>query len=348
MGCYEVSNKKRKENKIIEATSKIFLRDIKSKYIIQQIFDNLQKNKLLRIVQYNKKTQSILNLNMNDYKDYYEKVEIEITPIEKISFKYYDNHYFINGVGDEKNYHVYFNDCNEEIKRRYLIENDIVSKIKVIIDYEVNSFFKLFQNCDINKSIKFKKFYRNNITDMSYMFSFCPSLEELNISKFNTDNVTDMSYMFLESRLKNITLSNFKTNNVTNMEGIFYNCSSLKELTLSNFNTNNVTNMESMFYNCLSLEKLNISNFNANNVFRTCNMFRGCSSLKELNLSNFHTNKLNYTRNMFFGCSSLKKLNLSNFNISKVTNVSFMFYNCSSLKELIISSNFKPKIPPLL
>ena len=73
MGCYEVSNKKRKENKIIEATSKIFLRDIKSKYIIQQIFDNLQKNKLLRIVQYNKNTQSILDLNINDYKEYYEK-----------------------------------------------------------------------------------------------------------------------------------------------------------------------------------------------------------------------------------------------------------------------------------
>ena len=102
---------------------------------MQQIFDNLQKYKLLRIVQYNKKTKIILDLNINDYKDYYEKIEIEITPIEKISFINYDKHYFINGVGDEKNYHVYFNDCNEEIKRRYLIENDKVSKIKVIIDY---------------------------------------------------------------------------------------------------------------------------------------------------------------------------------------------------------------------
>ena len=97
-------------------------------------------------------------------------------------------------------------------------------KIKIIIDYQVKSFSKLFENCDI-KYINFKKFYRNNVIDMGNMFSECYSLKELN-------------------------LSNFNTNNVTNMNSMFSGCSSLKELNLSNFNTNNVTNMVGMFLGC--------------------------------------------------------------------------------------------------
>ena len=46
------------------------------------------------------------------------------------------------------------------------------------------------------KSIEFKKFYRNNVTDMSRMFFGCSSLKELNLNNFNTDNVTDMRCMF--------------------------------------------------------------------------------------------------------------------------------------------------------
>ena len=48
----------------------------------------------------------------------------------------------------------------------------------------------------IIKRIKFKKFYRNNVTDMSGMFSECSSLKELNLNNFNTNNVTNMSFMF--------------------------------------------------------------------------------------------------------------------------------------------------------
>ena len=73
--------------------------------------------------------------------------------------------------------------------------------------------------------INFKKFYRNNINSMGYIFSRCYALKELN-------------------------LTNFNTNNVINMEGMFDGCYELKELNLSNFNTNKVTNMTYMFYGC--------------------------------------------------------------------------------------------------
>ena len=47
--------------------------------------------------------------------------------------------------------------------------------------------------CECIESINFKKFYRNNITDMSCMFRGCSSLKDLNLKNFNTNNVTNMS-----------------------------------------------------------------------------------------------------------------------------------------------------------
>ena len=95
-----------------------------------------------------------------------------------------------------KYFHIYFNDSNREIKRNFFVRNEKVSKIKVIIDKQVKSFKSLFEDCDCIKSINFKKFYRDNIQDMSWMFYGCTSLKELNLSNFNTSNVTDMHSMF--------------------------------------------------------------------------------------------------------------------------------------------------------
>ena len=79
--------------------------------------------------------------------------------------------------------HIYFNDNKEEeIKRNIIYENDNVSKIYIFIDYQVKSFFNLFSECKCIESIYFKKFYRNNITNMSYMFIGCSSLKELNLN----------------------------------------------------------------------------------------------------------------------------------------------------------------------
>ena len=121
----------------------------------------------------------------------------------------------------------------EQIKSTSLDENDKVSKINIIIDYQVESFYKLFFNCHCIESICFKKFYRNNIINMSFMFDGCSSLKVLNLNNFNTNHVTNMGYMF--SR-----------------------CSSLKELNINNFNTNNLTNMRYMFSNCSEELKLKL------------------------------------------------------------------------------------------
>ena len=84
---------------------------------------------------------------------------------------------FINiDENDKLYYHIYFNDNKEEIKNKYKIkeengmikheyyihQEDKVTKIKIIIDYQVKSFKGLFCDSNCIESILFKKFYRNN------------------------------------------------------------------------------------------------------------------------------------------------------------------------------------------
>ena len=240
--------------------SKDIFKNLKCDYFLQKLFNNLKKKRSLDIIKYNKNIKDRININIKDYKKFseiYSSIELEIKPVKD------ECGIFINiNKENAKFYHIYFDDNKEEIKRNFLKKNESIKIIKIIIDYHVKSFKKLFYRCKCIESINFKKFYRNNINDMGFMFSFCSSLKELN-------------------------LYNFNTNNVTSMIGMFSICSSLKELNVSNFNTNNVTSMEGMFFGCLSLKELDVSNLNTHKVIHMFGIFNGCSSLKKLNLSNF-------------------------------------------------------------
>ena len=203
--CNNVSKENNKENENTKPNP--IIDNIKSRLILSKIYNNMTIKKKLEIVKYNKKVQNILNLSLKDYKEYpktYSSIEIEIIPVKG---KYGE---FIKvDKNDELYYHIYFNDNKEEIKDKYRIkeedgvtkkeyyieEEDDVSKIKIIIDYQVKSFQKLFFNCYCIESINFKKFHRNNITNMSHMFFCCSSLKKLNLTNFNTNNVTDMRWM---------------------------------------------------------------------------------------------------------------------------------------------------------
>ena len=242
----ELAKAKRELNKI---ELKDIFKNLKNDYFLQNVFNNLIKKKSLDIIKYNKNMKYRINISIKDYKEYseiYSSIEIEI----KLEKNIYGEFININEE-DEKYYHIYFNNDKKEIKRNYSNKNENVEKIKIIIDYQIKSFERLFEYCDFIEYIYFKKFYRNNITDMTSMFYGCSSLKELNLSNFNTNNVNNMYGMFRGcSSLKELNLSNFNTNNVTDMGSMFEGCSSLKELNLSNFNTNNVTNMFAMFFGC--------------------------------------------------------------------------------------------------
>ena len=187
--------------------------NLKSDFFLRKLFDLIKINKSLAIIKHNKKLQKRLNINSNNYREYC-KIEIEL----KITSN--KNAQFIRYIPEKekKYYHIYFDKSKEEIKRNKLKYNEKAKMIKIIIDYQVKSFEGLFSDCKCIDSIIFKKFNRNDITNMSNMFYGCTSLKKLNLLNLNSKNVTNMS-------------------------GMFNRCSSLKELNLSNFNTINVINM---------------------------------------------------------------------------------------------------------
>ena len=239
------------EGKISNKLNKILLNKIRSKYILMQIFENLSLYKYLSIIKYNKELQEKLNKTLKDY-EVFTKIEIEIFPFTKS----YRNE-FIH-IPDEKKYyyHIYFDDIKIDLKRNYFIENENVTKIRIIIDLEIKSLSKLFYECDCIKKINFIKFYRRDINDMSFMFYGCSSLIELNLSNFNTMNVTNMSNMFSNCfSLIKLNLNSFKTTKVTNMSNMFYLCKSLKKLYINNFNVDSVTDFTNMFDSCWSLKR---------------------------------------------------------------------------------------------
>jgi surface protein len=300
----EYENISKNNNKgIISNKSGVNFDKIKSNCILSKIYNNLSKKYKLMMIKYNKRLQNRLNISIKDYIKFCV-IEIEIILCGSGKFININENY-------KSYYHIYFNESKEETKNKYFIfVSEGVTKIRIIIDYQVNSLKGLFSECECIESINFKKFSKDNIIDMSYMFFECSSLKELNLSKINTKNVTNISRMFSGcSLLKELGLSNFNTNNVTNMSGMFRGCSSLKELDLSNFNTNNVTNMSCMFSRCSSLKKLNLSNFNTNNITDISLMFYKCISLKEIKINNFICNNVTKFNGIFEGCSEdLKKI----------------------------------------
>ena len=204
------------QSKLIASNNQ--LKNVKSYYFIQKFFGYMTERKALETIRYNKSIQKRMHISINHYKAYFEtKIPIELDIIPK--FGYGD---FINiNEEDKKFIHIYFNDNKKkEIENTSLYIVDIVDKISIIIDYQIKSFSKLFANCRCIQSIEFKKFYRNNITDMSGMFLGCSSLKEINLINFNTNNVTDMRWMFsgcldelklkIKSQFKNFKEEAFK------------------------------------------------------------------------------------------------------------------------------------------
>ena len=318
------------------------LEKIRSKYILKQIFDNLHPKVLLDIIHYNKKFQKKLEIKFEEFKKISYITEIELFLEENIS-----SNFIKIRKGQEKYFKIYLNDDKEQTNKIKVYKRSKIKikKVRIIIDYEKNiTFYNLFRECKCIKKINFKKFNRNDIIGMSYMFAGCTSLKKINMSKFNTDNVTNMNNMFIGCEsLEEINLSKFNTKNVKDMSFMFSGCKLLQKLDLSNFDTKNVTDMCYMFNRCNSLKELNLSNFNTNKVRNMIFMFCECTSLKELNLSNFKTDNLEYIRDMFSGCIQLRKLIIANFNFDKVKMMEHMFKNCKSI-NIICSDEFKMRI----
>ena len=129
------------QSKLIVANNQ--LKKVKSDYFIQKFFGYMSKRKSLETIRYNKNIQKRINININHYKAYseeYSSIELDIIPMKGEYGK------FINIKEEDKKYfHIYFNDnTKKEIENTYLDEDENVSKISIIIDYQIKSFSLLF------------------------------------------------------------------------------------------------------------------------------------------------------------------------------------------------------------
>ena len=339
------------------------LNEIKSKYMLEYLFTYIKKDLLYKIVKYNKKLQTKINLSLKDYK-MFSKIMIELHMSKYI----FDTELFINFEQQYRPYyHIYFNDKKveenfpinlnmsnfeslkyfirskitnkkKEIIQGYFFKKNNVKTIKIVIDDKVKSLKGLFKNCRCYKEINFINFNRKNIEDMSEMFYGCTSLIKFNLTNFRSDNVTNMSDMFAHSGIRNLKLNNLNTSNVTNMNYMFSDCDHLEILDLSGFDTINVTRMSNMFCECTRLEKLNITDFDTSKVIDMYKMFSGCFALKNLDLSNFNTSNVQDMGKMFDGCCLIEELNLENFDTKNVNNMNNMFNGCLQLKYLNINN----------
>ena len=140
MDSKDIINKEKEIEKLNLIKPKNKYMKIKSDYFLQKLFNNIQKKISLEIIKYNINIQKRLNININNYKNFselYSSIELEIIPIQ--------NEYgsFINIKEEDKNYfHIYFNNNKEEIKKTEIDKKDKVSKIIIIIDYQIKSFFR--------------------------------------------------------------------------------------------------------------------------------------------------------------------------------------------------------------
>ena len=126
---------------------------IKSIVVMKRIFLNLSEKSLMKIIIYIKNIQGKLNISINDYIHCYKQTIIEVIP-KKEDKKIY----FINREGGKKFYIIYFNDLKKEVDRNYIEANEDISKITIKIDKEINSFFRILENCSSNLYFNYSSF----------------------------------------------------------------------------------------------------------------------------------------------------------------------------------------------
>ena len=143
-----------------DTTSKVEeqgLRNLQSDYFIQKFFGYMSERKYLETIRYNKSIQKRINININHYKAYSEtktSIELDIIPMKG---EYGE---FININEEVKKYfHIYFNDNKkQEIENTSLYKDDNVSKISIIIDYQIKSFQNYFFIVNVLNPLNLKNF----------------------------------------------------------------------------------------------------------------------------------------------------------------------------------------------
>ena len=190
-----------------------------------------------------------------------------------------------NGFSNSKVEFDYSPLLNKEKKLRILGKkfiNNNKDKCKIIYknkEYELKEFFEDIDKNHNNKDLIILELkFNNDITNISYMFSYCKSIIVIsNLSKINISKITNINHLFAgcSSLISLPDISKWDTSNIINISCMFQGCKSLISLPdISQWNLHKVTNITSMFYECKSLISLpDISKWNISNIDNISKLF---------------------------------------------------------------------------
>ena len=285
------------------------LKNNKKLDVIKRIITNNQKLNCRNNIDNNLNKSDKVNINNDNNK----KTIIELNNVKKNNFNNFIN---IKSKRENENINNKINNNNIKEKKSDILLSNNIYKNSITIKYFVKSKgnYNIFgsefvenNKENINLIINGKNtplidnyqlkdgensitiIIKNNLTNLSYMFSWCNSLVDINELKYlNVQYSKDFSYMFCGcSSLSNInSLQNWNVSSGTNFTSMFCNCSNLLDIKpLQKWNVSNGVFFQYMFYGCSLLEDLNpIKNWNVSNGNNFENMFFGCSSKLDIKI----------------------------------------------------------------
>ena len=170
---------------------KKMLADIKSKYLLEMIFDFLRKRIKLKIVKYNKNLQEKLNIVREDFKQYKLLKETNA----KLNLNIEDTDLTYLDLNDKKLNENGLDDLNkiEFIKLKSLIlSNNKIKDIKPLYKYNLE-----ILDLSKNKISEINIFHNNNFTDLKELYlgdNKISSIKLLENAKFKKLRILDLSH----------------------------------------------------------------------------------------------------------------------------------------------------------
>ena len=146
----------------------------------------------------------ILNTLNEDIKKTKEKVK---NLLNDYQIKNEDNNYIIAEIiikDEDVNKDIRILNSHEEylrthpkssLKGKIYNNEDEIKKCEIYINDELIP-FNYFHKFKTKGKYIIKYIFKNNLTNMAFMFYYCSSLNNINLSNFNTNNVTNMGCMF--------------------------------------------------------------------------------------------------------------------------------------------------------
>ena len=212
------------------------------------------------------------NINNIDFKKHTSNFQLNYIDNDVIEFENNNNQalalkYFVRKKGNYNIFGKEFVQNNKEF-------------IDLIINGKNNPLIDKYELTEGENSITM--IMKDNLTNLSYMFSFCDSLRDIkDLKNLNVEYVIDFSYMFCgcASISDFSALQNWNVSRGYNFASMFCNCTKLVDLTpLERWDVSSGIYFQYMFYGCSKLNDLNpLMNWKVSNGVNFVSMFSGCS-----------------------------------------------------------------------